>query len=993
MKKSRIIKKFLSCLCAFALLPAVSPITHAANTLIAFPGAEGAGKYATGGRGGKVYHVTNLNDSGAGSFRDAVSGSNRIVVFDVGGTINLKSAVIVKSNITILGQTAPGGAGITLSGNKLAQGGSNQIIRFISSRPGERGSGEYDAWGGSDGSNSIIDHCSIGWANDEQWGLYSYNTNQTVQYSIIGPSNCISTHAKGAHGFGVMFGSYNITWHHNMIAHNISRNFRGKVGSGYPAEFVNNVLYDWGYQTGYGTLGKLNYVGNYLKKGPSTKGGNHFFSKSSGSGYEKMKFYVAGNKLVKSDGTDYSSSIVDNNWSGVSGFDEATYGSSEYIAVSDINGNDASVTKNAESADAAFEHVLSFAGAGINADSRPKIDKQVMEEARTGTGNLTGGRAFSGVTDSDQLSAISKYDIKECDYESYYPAAVSKSITDSDGDGMSDEWEELRGLDPNKDDSTGDYLGQGYMNIEYYANDLTVDAFPEGVVTESPTSVVLGPEYAQIKEDLATITLSPSAIKSASELTLPQKGSAHGQDIVWVSSSSAIKLSNNQISSVTRKNEDQSVTLTASISSGEYNMSKSFNITVLSSNTVWKASEADNGKAKGTELFDGLTTLFDATYKASTAQINGESFAGYISHPTDSGGFSDGTATGTAFKYEASQDGFLTAYVVKLGNADKAKTLYITEEGASGSEQSIASVSGNAENKSLSAQVKAGKTYYIYVAGSKGSFAGIEFSRTSKPIWWKASVSGAAGTALSGGLYPFSDMAYTEGAKEIDGESFTGWISGTANGNYADGTASGSGIRYTPEKSGEITVYVKINDGKTYFVKDSAGNEVVSNKNEEGVNAYTSFTSDVKGGETYYIYIAGSKGAFYGMSFTETISADEPEITPTPTPANTQTPEASAAPEKTPAPTSVPEAGTIKVEKVFKNGNTVSYEVENGEGVTLDTYIASYTEGRLTSVIKSSDVVKDGKISFTHDNIPEGSKVFVWNKMMPVYAPCVFYTE
>ena len=123
----------------------------AAGGIAAFPGAEGAGKYATGGRGGKVYHVTNLNDSGTGSFRDAVSGSNRIVVFDVGGTIELKSDVIVKGNITIAGQTAPGGGGITLKNYKLGMGGDNIIVRYISSRPGEKGSGENDGWGGSAG--------------------------------------------------------------------------------------------------------------------------------------------------------------------------------------------------------------------------------------------------------------------------------------------------------------------------------------------------------------------------------------------------------------------------------------------------------------------------------------------------------------------------------------------------------------------------------------------------------------------------------------------------------------------------------------------------------------------------------------------------------------------------------------------------------------------------------------------------------------------------
>ena len=158
---------------------AKAPTASAAGNLLAFPGAVGGGKYATGGRGGSVYHVTNLNDSGEGSFRDAVSKSGRIVVFDVGGTIELKSAVSSAGNITIAGQTAPGGAGITLKNYKMAFGGDNIICRYLSSRPGPyyATSSGNDAWGGSKGSNCIVDHCSIGWASDEQWGLYSNNSN------------------------------------------------------------------------------------------------------------------------------------------------------------------------------------------------------------------------------------------------------------------------------------------------------------------------------------------------------------------------------------------------------------------------------------------------------------------------------------------------------------------------------------------------------------------------------------------------------------------------------------------------------------------------------------------------------------------------------------------------------------------------------------------------------------------------------------------------
>lgn len=582
-------KKAVSMLLATLIVLAIVPIhnqIYAANNIVAFPGAEGAGKYATGGRGGTVYHVTNLNDSGTGSFRDAVSASNRIVVFDVGGTIELQSDVVVKGNITIAGQTAPGGGGITLRGGKIGMGGDNIIIRFVSSRPGENGDSECDAWGGSKGSNSVIDHCSIGWANDEQFGLYSNNVNQTVQYSIIGPSNCISYHAKGAHGFGIMLGKANNTWHHNMIAHNISRNYRGKSTGA--IDYVNNVIYNWGYQTAYGTFGQVNYVGNYFKAGLSTTGGYRYVDLSSGTNYSSFRFYLTGNKMVTSTGADYNTSMNTDNWNGFdfgsSGLTRSDLEITSPVAVYDVNGNDASVAYNAQTADEAFETVLDYAGAGIRADLRPRIDKQVMEEAKTGTGYLTGGRDFDTLTSSDTAlnEAIEKYNIKEMNYDEYYPLPVTqKEITDSDNDGMSDEWELARGLDITQNDAMGDYLGQGYNNIEYYINDLTIDAFPEGVVTLSPETVVLGDNYETAKEAADAIVFSTTTVKEKGDLILPRKA-ANGATITWASSSEAIVVTNNTITKVNRpQTADVAVTLVATVTCGDFSLNRSFVVTVV----------------------------------------------------------------------------------------------------------------------------------------------------------------------------------------------------------------------------------------------------------------------------------------------------------------------------------------------------------------------------------------------------------------------------
>ncbi len=482
----------------------------AADNIAAFPGAEGGGKFATGGRGGTVYHVTNLNDSGPGSFRDAVSGSNRIVVFDVGGTIELKSDVVVKSNVTIAGQTAPGGHGVTLKNYKVGLGGSNIIMRYISSRPGERGTTQdYDALGGSDGSNSIIDHCAFGWANDEQWGLYSNNDMYTTQWSIVGPSNSFSYHSKGIHGFGVMFGKSNATWHHNLIAHNISRNFRGKVAGTNTAEFVNNVIYNWGYQTAYGTLGHLNYVGNYLKKGAKTTG-DRYISISSGSGYENFRFYMNGNKLVDKDG---SVKIAEGEeWDkginyGSSGYTKDSFYSASPFKILN-NSQDIAYVNKAESADEAYNNVTSFVGPAINAASRTAIDAEVINDTLTGSGSLSGGRPISSAS-ATQKEEIDKYGIEYVEY--VFPETVTKEsagekYTDTDNDGMPDWWELERGLDPysnTKAETNGDYCGQGYTNIEYYINDLTINSFPEGTVTLSPTvgaEVTVNPNVSESDE-------------------------------------------------------------------------------------------------------------------------------------------------------------------------------------------------------------------------------------------------------------------------------------------------------------------------------------------------------------------------------------------------------------------------------------------------------------------------------------------------------------
>lgn len=468
--------------------------------LIAFPGAEGFGCHASGGRGGDVYHVTTLEDGNRpGTFRHAVNQKGaRTIVFDVAGTIFLdKPLRIVNGDVTIAGQTAPGD-GICIARHAVTLGADNVIVRYLRFRVGNEGKGEPDGLGGSDHRDIIVDHCTVSWSVDETCSVYG-NEYATVQWCLISESLRTAGHSKGKHGYGGIVGGDHFSFHHNLMAHHESRVPRlGPRVTTQTREHVdmrNNVFYNWAGNGCYGGEGmRVNIVNNYYKPGPATiklgavryriagigvrETGYCYNKQGEPNAWQPMehvwgKYYVDGNVVEGDEET------TRDNW---------TRGIYAQIRPGAGDGTYTGVTRDTirlrapldcgrvttHTAREAYDLVLAYAGCS---KVRDVIDRRIIEETRTGTAAYKGSvskdaDAKPGLIDLPQdvmpEGAVSAWPLLQAD------DTQRAALKDTDGDGMPDTWETAHRLNPDNaaDGRIVTVSSEGYTNLEVYLNSL-----------------------------------------------------------------------------------------------------------------------------------------------------------------------------------------------------------------------------------------------------------------------------------------------------------------------------------------------------------------------------------------------------------------------------------------------------------------------------------------------------------------------------------------
>jgi hypothetical protein len=437
---------------------------------IAFPTAEGFGKFSTGGRGGKVFIVTTLNDDGEGSFRKAATANMpRIIIFAVSGTIHLHTKLSIKGNATIAGQTAPGD-GVCIADQSVNLSGDNIIVRYVRFRLGDKyqrggmvdGNGADDAFGSTKRKNIIIDHCSFSWSTDEALSIYAGDST-TIQWNIISEPLNYSYHFETGdkdyenHGFGGIWGGKHLSAHHNLFAHcnNRTPRFDGTRNSTSElVDYVNNVIYNWGTNNIYaGEGGNYNIINNYFKAGPNTTKQSMYNIVSPGKRDPDIpfgKWYVNKNYMAG------ANDISKNNWLGINMGNKGT-AEDKRNAIVDKPFNIINI--NTQDAAKAYELVLTNAGASYKRDT---LDVRIINNVKNGTGKFIDVQGSYPHGTAYELTLKAWPFLKE-----------GIALADTDKDGMPDEWENTNGLNSNKDDAAFLTLHKFYTNIEMYINSIT----------------------------------------------------------------------------------------------------------------------------------------------------------------------------------------------------------------------------------------------------------------------------------------------------------------------------------------------------------------------------------------------------------------------------------------------------------------------------------------------------------------------------------------
>ena len=544
------------------IVMAVGTMTAMAQEEIpAFPGAEGHGRYITGGRGGEIRHVTNLNDSGAGSLREALKGNNaKTIVFDVSGYIDLKSQLDITSNTTIAGQTAPY-PGITLRYYTIYFGKCDNVIvrflRFRRSQVKDVNDGADATWGRRR-NQIMLDHCSFSWSIDEVASFYD-NNNFTMQWCTVGEAQNDAGHGKGNHSYGGIWGGKLASFHHNLLIHLNNRvpRFNGaRYGWGdytknmyydqykwentIQAETVdlrNCVMYNWGNGNGcYGGPGGgyINIVNNYYKAGPGTKNTKTVTQVSVGASGNSTegdqigmtsRYYINGNYVTaagdKAANYDWKGVTIDAGTFAIDGEkyskDPKHFYGDTVIYKQNANGEDCIRIKvdgpcpigdiTTHSAETTYEKVLSYAGASIYRDA---VDARFMEETMEGVVTYTGTKTkIKGIVD-----IINDPDGVQDPACPSFPDLASESRSadyDTDGDGMPDEWESANGLNPNDATDGATYTldtEKGwYTNLEVYMNSIVEDIMKAGNADAESTIE----EYYPVCVTTAIVPLKPAS--------------------------------------------------------------------------------------------------------------------------------------------------------------------------------------------------------------------------------------------------------------------------------------------------------------------------------------------------------------------------------------------------------------------------------------------------------------------------------------------------